>query len=101
MSLREQGVVVAHSPLGHPAPFTVTSGADVPLPDLPPVDRIRRVLVYTNQALYWRDDGGSPATAGMYLPADAFLVYDATGAGALLLRAVDLSADVRVTYHGI
>jgi hypothetical protein len=101
MSIREQGVVVQHSPLGHEAPFTVTSGADVPLPGLPPLDRIRRVLIYTTEPLLWNDAGDSPVVAGMYLPGDAFLVYDATGAGDLLLRAVDLDAQVRISYHGI
>jgi hypothetical protein len=101
VSLREQGVVVQHSPLGHVPAFAVTSGAAVALPALPPLDRIRRVIIHTTEDVLWADDGQDPSVAGMFLPSDAFLVYDATGAGAMRLIAVSATSTVRVAYHGI
>jgi hypothetical protein len=101
MAIREQGIVVQHAPLGSPLAFLVSS-TPVGLPDLPPLDRIKRVLIHSTEDLYWRDDGGVPSVDnGQFHPSDAFLVYDATGAGDLQLVAAGADATVRITYHGI
>lgn len=101
MALREQGLVVSHAPLGHPDAFVV-GATPVSLPNPPSFDRIRRILIHTTEDLYWRDDGEAPSeTAGMLLPSDAYLVYDATGAEDLQLIAAGADATVRIAYHGI
>lgn len=104
MSVREQGMLVLHTPLGHTS--LVVGVTPVELPDLPPLDRIRRVVIRTiDQPICWRDDDTDPTgSTGMFLDAAETLVYDSTRAD--LLRFVkadsaDGDADVRVAYYGV
>lgn len=104
MALREQGLVVLHAPLGH-TKLTVSTTA-VSLPNLPPVDRIRRVVIRTLSAgIVWKDDGADPAgNDGMSLQTNETLVYDGTRPDQIrLIRdgSATQDADVRVAYHGI
>lgn len=103
MAKFEQGILVLYGPLGH-ASETVSTSA-VPLPDLPDVHRVRRVVIRTvDQPVNYRDDGTPPTdSTGMYLASGEVLVYDGDDPAAVeLILAADATgdADVRVAYYG-
>lgn len=98
----EQGSVITYSALGHEQ-LTVGSTA-VGLPNLPNLDRLRRVVIRNlNQPINWQDDGNDPTSStGFHALADEIVVYDGEFDLIKFIRAstATADADVRIAYYG-
>jgi hypothetical protein len=98
----ENGVQIAFVALGFEQ-LTVGSTVVGP-PNLPNVDRTRRIVIQPlGNPLNYRDDGVDPTgSVGLQIPADSFFVFD--GDPSKLRLRTDNSAigtaDVRFGYYG-
>lgn len=98
----EQGLMITMSPLGH---FSLTaSSAAVGLPNLPDLQRLRRVVILPqDNPVRFRDDGTDPTpTTGMKVFSNQFLVYDSSFDVIKFVKDTAATSDVTVlvAYYG-